>query len=158
MSDDRDNLRISNADRDQAVALLQKALDEGRIDLSEFDERTKSAYEAKTKAELDLIFEDLPVDRSADLAVHTIDLTPAERARRERESRRRVRRGAPPILNPLIITACITVTIWGLSSLASWQFQYFWPAWPLGIMGAIAVAQWLTGETDDDDDDDRGGC
>lgn len=125
---------------------LQHALDEGRIDLGEFDERTKSALEAKTNAELDLIFEDLPQDRAADQAVNTIELTPEERAEREAAVQGRVhgRRGLPASVQTLIWVAVPTTAIWLISSVSSGEVQNFWPAWPIGIMLAIFLAQWLT--------------
>ncbi len=151
MSEDRGRLRISNAERDQAVARLQLSLDEGRLDLSEFDERTQAVYGAKTRAELDLVFEDLPSDRSGEVAAHR---PVAESAGREGLARR-IRRSVPSAFHPLILVGSITTTIWLLSSVASGGLQYFWPAWPLGIMAAIGIATWLTGDDDDDDDD---GC
>lgn len=155
MTEDRGRLRISNADREQAIERLQQALDEGRIDLNEFDERTKGVYDAKTNAELDILFDDLPLDRAEDRSVNTIDLTPEEQSRREKAVQQRVRkRGAPPILKPLVVVACITTAIWLLSSVSSGELQNFWPVWPIGIMSAVALAQWITGETEDDEDED----
>lgn len=148
MSDDRGRLRISNDDRDQAIANLQRALDEGRIDLSEFDERSKNVYAAKTNAELDVIFDDLPLDRAADRSVNTIDLTPEERDKREEATQERVSggRGMPGQLHALIWVAVPTISIWLISSIASGEVQYFWPVWPVGIMTAIFLASWLTGD------------
>jgi hypothetical protein len=152
VSEDRGKLRISNADRDQAVARLQQSLDEGRIDLVEFDERTMAVYEAKTQAELDLIFEDLPADPSGGLAVPGNAPAPAE----PEGVAQRIRRGVPSAFHPLIVVGCITVTIWLISSISSGEIQNFWPAWPLGILTAIGIATWLTGDDDDDDEDEDG--
>lgn len=151
MSDDRGRLRISNDDRDQAIARLQRALDEGRINLSEFDDRSRGVYEAKTNAELDVIFDDLPMDRAQDRSVHTIDLTDQERQERERAAQERVKGGKsgtrlPDSLHGLVWVAVPTISIWLISSIASGELLYFWPAWPVGIMIAIVLAQWLTGD------------
>lgn len=150
MSEDRRRLRISNADRDGAIARLQRSLDEGRLDLSEFDERARTVYEAKTQAELDLLFSDLPDDRTEEAAVQPAQ---APRARPERVIDR-IRRNVPSSFHPLIIVGFITVTIWLISSVSAGELQNFWPAWPLGILTAIAIATWITGDDDDDDDDD----
>jgi hypothetical protein len=56
----RRDVRASNAEREAAVALLTKAVGEGRITMAEFDERTQSAYAARTKRELDALTDDLP--------------------------------------------------------------------------------------------------
>ena len=54
------DLRASNAEREKAVGILQQAVGEGRITMAEFEERIQVAYEAKTRAELDVLTEDLP--------------------------------------------------------------------------------------------------
>jgi Domain of unknown function (DUF1707) len=56
---DRD-VRASNAEREKAVALLQRALGEGRITMAEFEERVAAAYAAKTRGDLDVLTADLP--------------------------------------------------------------------------------------------------
>ena len=53
-------LRASNAEREAAVERLHQAVGEGRITLTEFEERAQAAYEAKTLAELDVLTADLP--------------------------------------------------------------------------------------------------
>jgi hypothetical protein len=53
-------MRASDAEREATVALLQKAVGEGRITMAEFDERARSAYAATTKRELDELTDDLP--------------------------------------------------------------------------------------------------
>nr|WP_277606103.1 DUF1707 domain-containing protein [Glycomyces sp. L485] len=142
-------MRISNDDRDRAVEQLQQALDEGRIELGEFDERAKAAYEAKTNAELDLIFDDLPFDRSDDKSVHTIDLTPEERAEREAAIQERVHggHGPPSALRALIFVGCITTAIWAISSVASGELLYFWPIWPIIGLAVAACMQWGLGRS-----------
>src|SRR3954468_14255466 len=55
-------VRASDADREAAVALLEKALSEGRITVDEFRQRTEAAYAAVTTADLDPLLADLPVD------------------------------------------------------------------------------------------------
>jgi hypothetical protein len=56
---DRD-VRASNAEREKAVELLQRALGEGRITMAEFEERVAAAYAAKTRGDLDVLTADLP--------------------------------------------------------------------------------------------------
>ncbi|HEU5473098.1 MAG TPA: DUF1707 domain-containing protein [Actinophytocola sp.] len=53
-------LRVSDAEREHVVGLLQKAIGQGLIDLDEFTSRTDSALAAKTRAELNAVLTDLP--------------------------------------------------------------------------------------------------
>ncbi|GAA1029094.1 MULTISPECIES: DUF1707 SHOCT-like domain-containing protein [Amycolatopsis] len=61
--------RASNADREKAVFRLNNALAEGRIDVTEFEERVKAAYESRTYAELAATQQALPaLDSTEDAA------------------------------------------------------------------------------------------
>lgn len=55
-------VRASDADREATVTRLQRAVGEGRIDLSEFGERVEAAYAAGTLADLAALVADLPAD------------------------------------------------------------------------------------------------
>ena len=55
-------VRASDADREATVTRLQRAVGEGRIDLSEFGERVEAAYAAGTLADLAALVADLPPD------------------------------------------------------------------------------------------------
>ena len=54
------DLRVSDADRDRAVAELSEHFQAGRLTLEEFDERSGQALQAKTARELTGLFADLP--------------------------------------------------------------------------------------------------
>ena len=53
-------MRAADADRQAVADRLRAALDEGRLDLHEYDERLQRAYAAKTYGELDGLLADLP--------------------------------------------------------------------------------------------------
>src|SRR5262245_35476117 len=53
-------IRISNAERDEAVETLGVHLSTGRLELSEFEERRGQAATARTRGELEALFTDLP--------------------------------------------------------------------------------------------------
>jgi len=55
-------IRASDKDRDSVVDVLRDAYTDGRLTLDEFEERTSSAYAAKTWAELRELTADLPVE------------------------------------------------------------------------------------------------
>lgn len=54
------NLRVSDTEREHVVALLQKAIGRGMLDLDEFTERTDIALAARTRGELNAVLVDLP--------------------------------------------------------------------------------------------------
>lgn len=65
-----DGIRASDHDRESAVEVLRDAYTAGRLNLDEFDERTTTAYAAKTWGDLRALTSDLPVTPKlgADLA------------------------------------------------------------------------------------------
>lgn len=59
-------MRVSDADREKYVSVLQNSYAEGRLNHDEYDDRMSSAYQAVTFADLYPLVTDLPVD-DADL-------------------------------------------------------------------------------------------
>jgi hypothetical protein len=57
---DRARLRVSDADREQAAETLRRAAGDGRITLTELDERLELTYAARTYGDLDAVIADLP--------------------------------------------------------------------------------------------------
>ena len=53
-------VRASDAEREDTVAVLQRALGEGRLDLDETDTRMTAAYAARYRHELASLLDDLP--------------------------------------------------------------------------------------------------
>jgi hypothetical protein len=56
----RDDLRVSDADRDRAVAELSEHFQTGRLAQEEFEDRAGRALQARTGRELSELFTDLP--------------------------------------------------------------------------------------------------
>jgi hypothetical protein len=56
------DLRVSDAERDQAVAALGRHYQAGRLDQAEFDERMGAALSARTRRDLRRLLADLPPD------------------------------------------------------------------------------------------------
>ncbi|MEV4319331.1 DUF1707 domain-containing protein [Actinocrispum sp. NPDC049592] len=54
------NVRIGTTERERAVQALAEHLAEGRLDITEYDQRAALAAAAKTRGELAAIFDDLP--------------------------------------------------------------------------------------------------
>jgi hypothetical protein len=74
-------LRASDADRDQAAAVLNAALAEGRLSVTEHSDRLDAIYEAKTHAEIAPLIDDLPSKSVAVEPARRGDLAPASRHR-----------------------------------------------------------------------------
>lgn len=55
-----DNMRVSDAERAEVADLLGRHYSDGRLDKQEFDERVARAMSAKTRGDLDGLFDDLP--------------------------------------------------------------------------------------------------
>jgi hypothetical protein len=56
-------LRVSGADRDQAIARLSEHFQAGRLTTEEFEERSAAALRTRTEHELGVLFTDLPPDQ-----------------------------------------------------------------------------------------------
>ncbi|MBR7835010.1 DUF1707 domain-containing protein [Actinospica durhamensis] len=61
---DDPEIRTSDAERDQTLALLQRHFADGRLTLAELEERIADASEAKTRGQLRALIADLPSDSS----------------------------------------------------------------------------------------------
>jgi hypothetical protein len=53
--------RVADTDREVAVTRLQEASADGRLEISELEERLEAVYSVKTRADLDALTADLPV-------------------------------------------------------------------------------------------------
>jgi len=57
---DAASFRAGDADRERVAERLRVALEEGRLNLHEYDDRLRQAYAARTHADLDALIADLP--------------------------------------------------------------------------------------------------
>ena len=65
-------MRISDADRAEVTDRLSKHYSDGRLDQAEFNERLDRAMNAKTQADLNGLFADLPATGEPDKAVKAV--------------------------------------------------------------------------------------
>ncbi|WP_073946182.1 DUF1707 SHOCT-like domain-containing protein [Streptomyces kebangsaanensis] len=72
MTEDLPELRASDADRERVAEHLRDALAEGRLDMTEFEERLEAAYTARTYGELAPLTRDLPVPGVSAPAVNMV--------------------------------------------------------------------------------------
>jgi len=64
-------LRVSDADRDRAIARLGEHFQAGRLTAEEFEERSAIALRTRTERELGVLFADLPPDQVPAVQVAT---------------------------------------------------------------------------------------
>jgi uncharacterized protein DUF1707 len=110
-------LRASDEDRERLVAELNEHAVAGRLDTDELEDRLKSAYAARTTAELDALRRDLPVTRRQTTLSHA--------QRRSQLTRRMLQEGGGSL--GLFIVGTI---IWA----ASGAHGQFWPVWLLIVV------------------------
>jgi hypothetical protein len=120
-------LRVSDADREQICARLREAYAEGRLTAEEFHQRTDRALAARTGADLAPLTADLPAPAPLPL--------PANQLPQRRELRR--------IWTAWASMAILLNAVWILTAITSSDLPAYWPVWPLGITGALAVVRTL---------------
>lgn len=125
---ERVDMRASDVDRAAVAARLQKAVDEGRLDITDYDERLQQAYAARTYGELDRVTADLPAPAP------DVSLVKARNAVERRNTIGKEWRDWAG-------TSVVLITIWGITSIAAGNLLFFWPMFPVGIWAAILVAQ-----------------
>ena len=138
---------VTSADSDRAAVatVLGRHMSAGRLTMDEYDERLARAYAAKTYGELAEITADLP----------STDVAPRPAAAPSNQPSSAVAHGGwdadPHSWRSWVTTSLIVLTIWAATSLATWEFLYFWPIWVIGPWGAVLLAQQLTRRDDDGD-------
>lgn len=132
----RSDTRAADADRQAVVERLRRAHDEGRLDLSEFDDRVRSAYAARTYAELDRLTSDLPAAAARDARLPAVAEPDWPTARRGL-----VRR----ILGSAwFFASFVNFMIWVVVCIATASWFYPWWIWVAGPWGAVLIARWLS--------------
>ena len=80
------HLRVSDAERSTVAERLATHYSDGRLDQAEFDERVSRAMAAKTRGDLDGLFDDLPDPEPAGASRNARPGDPAVPYRRRRRS------------------------------------------------------------------------
>jgi hypothetical protein len=115
----KEELRASDADRQQIADQLRRAMDNGRLSLHEYDDRLQKAYGAKTYGELAPLVSDLPAERGK----------PGKPGQPQPD--RRVPQWVVIMWIPWVAVNLLTLLIWAATGAG-----YFWPFWvavPWGI-------------------------
>ncbi|MEU7613094.1 DUF1707 domain-containing protein [Micromonospora sp. NPDC049204] len=149
--DGRDGMRAADADRAAVAERLRVALDEGRLDLHEYDERLQRAYAARTYAELEALLTDLPPvtpTQSSVLAPASVGgpaVSPLAGQPDQVPTGDATARWLGEVWLPYLKVIAIVVAIWAVTSVLSKQLLYFWPGWVAGPWGAVLVVRTVTG-------------
>ena len=134
----RDEMRVADADRQAVADQLTAALDEGRLDLHEYDERLQQAYAAKTYGDLQPLLGDLPSATLPVPAQRSPSGTPAGSALNASNAEL-ARRWVFEVWASWFPVVGVTSAIWLISSIAAGELLGFWPIWVAGPWGAVLV-------------------
>ncbi|MGN6472322.1 MAG: DUF1707 domain-containing protein [Mycobacteriales bacterium] len=102
--------RVSDAERERAVARLRGAHAEGRLSFEEFEARVDEAYQARSVSALEAVLRDLPPE--------------SQQGAKPRPRRRR----RLPLLGWWLRVNGICIAVWAATSIGS-RHDYFWPMW-----------------------------
>ena len=140
----RDEMRAGDSDREAVASKLKTALDEGRLELDEYDERLQKTYTAKTYGDLNGLLDDLPGTvptqqsqvqgyRPPSAPVSEPSAAPPQRSGAEQTAR---------WVGPYAGLFVISTIIWAITCISSGELNYFWPVWMLipllfGVYGRV---------------------
>jgi hypothetical protein len=129
-----EDLRVSDVEREKVQDRLRRAQEVGQLDLTEFDDRVRSVWAARTRGELDRVTADLPV-----LPISA------------RPGRRPVFSDTGGGITMRVLTivwsslAATNLMIWGLIALTSGAFVYPWWLWVAIPPGAALAVLYAAG-------------
>lgn len=135
-------MRAGDGDRKVVAEQLKTALDEGRLDLDEYDERIQRTYAAKTYADLDGLLDDLP----GTVPVQHSQIQPAASAPLPGAP---VHPGSPDgrqiahWVGPYAGVILVCTIIWAITSASAGHLTYFWPVWMLIPLILGVFGQWF---------------
>jgi hypothetical protein len=142
--DERRDVRASDRDREAAVERLRSALNEGRLNVLEYDDRLARAYQSVTYGELADLFVDLPAPSSTSGGtLQQRDATSPSRAPKPMPASPSVLTFLPTWIKVLwtiwLTVVSINMVVWILVSVSNVELVYFWPMWVAGPAGAALL-------------------
>jgi len=136
-------MRAADSDRQFVAEQLQQALNQGRLTLTEYDERLQQAYAARTYGELDGLLGDLPTVAPAakSQVANAAPGSLAEPGQIVGSGSGSGRRGAPGWLlagwGGWLSTSLTCTVIWLLTNPTGFP----WPLWVAGPLGAVLLGR-----------------
>lgn len=137
----REGMRAGDGDRKAVADQLKTALDEGRLDLSEYDERLQKTYAAKTFADLEGLLDDLPgtVPPEHSQMQPSAPAAPAGFPAPQHSLGAQWARWTGPYGGAF----AVCVLIWAVTSASAGHLVYFWPVWMLIPIVLGVGGQWF---------------
>lgn len=127
-----EDLRVSDAERTEVQERLRRALDEGRLDLVEFDERVRTLWATRTRGDLARITADLPAPAAPAGRAGVFSATPGGMAMR--------------VLTLVWLSVVVVnLTVWGIVSLTLDEPVYPWWLWVAAPAGSVLVVLYAAG-------------
>jgi Domain of unknown function (DUF1707) len=134
----REELRAADSDRQFVAERLQAALNEGRLTLSEYDERLAQTYAARTYGELDRLLDDLPATitgRDSVVPAQPSPAAPVPAAQDASPQGHRPSHWLWAIWGSWLTAVVVCTVIYLLTDPGG----YFWPIWVAGPWGALLL-------------------
>lgn len=128
---EQSTLRVGDAERSAVASRLSEAHAEGRLSLTEFDERVRDAWAARTAAELAPLTSDLP--------------TPSPVPAGPERPARRADAGLRAAVAVWAAVSLLNVAIWLAVSVGVGEPVYPWWVWVAGPWGAMLALGALAG-------------
>jgi hypothetical protein len=144
---DAKSYRAGDADRERVAERLRVALEEGRLNLQEYDDRLREAYAARTYADLDKLVADIP----GVAPVSSSQVVPSDGAqlrwRPAADGRYpdATRHWVLEQWSSWVRVVAICVAIWAAVWIVGGERAYFWPVWVAGPWGALILVQTING-------------
>jgi Domain of unknown function (DUF1707) len=135
-------IRASDQERNAVIEHLQAAYTEGRIDVTEYQERLDAAIHARTRGDLASLTVDLPAP------------TP-DRRRKDIERASNRRQEWLDQWRDWLWVAIVLNGIWLVTSIAAGELKFYWPLLPLGIWAFINIAGMVEKDKNKGEDGDK---
>jgi hypothetical protein len=130
-------MRISDADRAEVADRLSKHYSDGRLDQAEFNERLDRAMNAKTQADLNGLFADLPATDEPGKAAKAV--SPSDRRPR---NRRPVQRVVGLILIAVVAIFVARALMWPFFGLFGFAGHVLFVPVPWILIAIVAFVCW----------------
>ena len=128
-------MRAADTDRERVAEQLRSAHTDGRLDLTEYDERLQRAWAARTYGELEALTADLPKARPP--------VDPAKREVHPSHWQHRHRLFGRTAVAAWAGASVVNLLIWAVVSLTTMSWVYPWWVWVAGPWGAVLLAGWM---------------
>jgi Domain of unknown function (DUF1707) len=139
VSEDRDALRAADVDREFVAERLREALNEGRLTLTEYDDRLQETYASRTYGDLKSVLSDLPTVAPAS-GSGVVPLLPSMAPQPVVPPRGLVAEWLWKTWSDWISLAILLTAIWLFTGA-----NYYWPGWVIGITGVMKLAGTVNG-------------